>query len=140
MREHWKICEGFIKPQPNKELKMQDLNQIPKPVDFPELEKLVVRVKGSDGAGTPFLIVAGANFDIGLTLVNAADPEHEVVCLSHKEHCKDTLSWSPRKYTDLFYAVIAQLQKGYIDIDEAEAQVPSFTTTFLSGMAPCAFR
>lgn len=119
---------------------MQDLNQIPKPVDFPELEKCVVEIRGSGCGDTPKAVVAGVNFDIGLTLVNAADPEHEIVCLNHKEHCRDTLSWSPKKYTDLFYAVIAQLQQGYIDIDEAEAQVPSFQSPRFSGMAPCAFR
>lgn len=82
-------------------------------IDYPELEKQKVKVNWGNGK-IKTGIVAGCNYDIGITIVNKYDSNDFLLCLNGicRKGQTRTLHYKP-----VFYALISQIKKGQVKID-----------------------
>jgi len=82
--------------------------------DYPELEGAV---KYIDGNGTTDGIVIGCNYDIGVTIIDANNKDHYLLCGNgpFSPQQKNNSCFNEIKYRTKFNIVIEMIKNGIID-------------------------
>ncbi len=79
--------------------------------DFPELEGTIIDYTNCFSGEKSRAVVAGCNYDVGITLVDEKDRAKQVVCLNGQlkdDEFTDLLGWD-----FMFYAGVTQILSGY---------------------------
>lgn len=84
--------------------------------DYPELEgKNVIVVRTNDT--TKKGIVAGVNYDIGISIDFADNSGRHFLCLHGPSFDKSRSNYTPASYKTEFYTCVAMIKKGIVDIN-----------------------